>query len=179
MSGITVYQATPRRRPSGTRRAAGPGRPGIRDGEIEDRLRNHPNQLDITDGDALNVLLEALLNPATADRSLQTIKTPIRHESIRDIPFEYASECMTVCLDRMTMDGQWPLALRAEAFRPEREALRKAIVRRARGGQGGGPRPRHDPGRPDGDRQAPGSSSTVSSHRTARLHPGSRRRSRR
>ena len=95
--------------------------------EIQDRLRNHPEQRDITDGDALNVLLKVLLNPATADRSLQLIKTPVRPEVIRDIPFEYASECMTVCLDRMTMDGQWPLALRVEAFRPEREGLRKAI----------------------------------------------------
>ena len=88
---------------------------------IQDRL-NHPNQLDITDGDALNVLLDILLNPANADRSLQTIKTPLRPEAIRDIPFEYASECMTVCLNRMTMDGQWPLALRTDAFRPERDA---------------------------------------------------------
>ena len=30
---------------------------------------------------------------------------------------------MTVCLNRMTMDGQWPLALRTDAFRPERKAL--------------------------------------------------------
>ncbi len=95
---------------------------------IQDRLRNHPNQLDITDGDALNVLLEVLLNPATADRALQTIKTPLRPEAIRDIPFEYASECMTVCLNRMTMEGQWPLALRADVFRPEREGLRKATA---------------------------------------------------
>jgi hypothetical protein len=94
---------------------------------IQDRLRNHPDQRDITDGDALNVLLDVLLNPATADRSLQLIKTPIRHDTIRDIPFEYASECMTVCLDRMTMVDQWPLALRVEAFRGEREGLRKAI----------------------------------------------------
>jgi hypothetical protein len=95
---------------------------------IQDRLRNHPNQLDITDGDALNVLLEVLLNPATADRSLRMIRTPLRPEVIRDIPFEYASEAMTVCLDRITMDDQWPLALRAEAFRPNREALRKAVA---------------------------------------------------
>ena len=95
---------------------------------IQDRLRNHPEQRDITDGDALNVLLEVLLNPASADRSLQTIKTPLRPDVIRDIPFEYASECMTVCLDRMTMDGQWPLALRVEAFRGEREGLRKATA---------------------------------------------------
>jgi hypothetical protein len=96
-------------------------------GEIHDRLRNHPEQLDITDGDALNTLLDVLLNPATADASLQAIKTPLRHDLIRDIPFEYASEGMTVCLDRMTADGQWPLALRPDEFRPEREAVRKAI----------------------------------------------------
>jgi hypothetical protein len=96
-------------------------------GEIEDRLRNHPNQTDIIDGDALNVLLEALLHPSGADRSLALIKTPLRNDLIRDIPFEYASEGMTACLDRMTMDDQWPVTLRGEAFRPEREALRKAV----------------------------------------------------
>jgi hypothetical protein len=95
--------------------------------EIQDRLRNHPEQRDITDGDALNVLLEVLLDPASADLTLQQIKTPLRSDAIRDIPFEYASEGMTVCLDRMTMDGQWPLALRVDDFRPEREGLRKAV----------------------------------------------------
>ncbi len=122
----------PRQRRGGqvdTRLASRPSGPRtIKDvAGIQDRLRNHPEQRDITDGDALNVLLEVLLNPATADRSLQTIKTPLRPEAIRDIPFEYASECMTVCLNRMTMDGQWPLALRVEAFREEREGLRKAV----------------------------------------------------
>jgi hypothetical protein len=96
-------------------------------GEIEDRLRNHPEQRDIIDGDALNVLLEVLLHPTGADRSLALIKTPLRNDVIRDIPFEYASEGMTACLDRMTMDEQWPLALRSETFRAEREALRKAV----------------------------------------------------
>jgi hypothetical protein len=95
--------------------------------EILDRLRNHPETRDITDGDALNLLLETLLNPAVADRSLQSIKTPLRPEVIADIPFEVATEGMTVCLDSMTTDAQWPNALRDEAFRPQREALRKAV----------------------------------------------------
>ena len=95
--------------------------------EILDRLRNHPETRNIIDGDALNVLLDALLNPALADRSLQYIRTPLRPEVIPDIPFEVATEGMTVCLDAMTMDGQWPLALSVEAFRPDREALRLAV----------------------------------------------------
>jgi hypothetical protein len=95
--------------------------------EILDRLRNHPETRDITDGDALNVLLETLLNPAVADRSVQSIKTPLRAEVIGDIPFEVATEDMTVCLDSMTTDAQWPNALRDEAIRPQRDALRKAV----------------------------------------------------
>ena len=95
--------------------------------EIQDRLRNHPSTLDITDGDALNVLLDVLLNPATADQSLQLIKTPLRAEVIVNIPFEVATECITVCLASMTTDEEWPLQLRGESFRPEREALQQAI----------------------------------------------------
>jgi hypothetical protein len=95
--------------------------------DIQDRLRNHPTARDITDGDALNTLLDVLLNPASADISLQQIKTPLRPDVISNIPFELASEGMTVCLDRMTMDGQWPQAVLGEEFRPERDGLRKAI----------------------------------------------------
>ena len=95
--------------------------------EIQDRLRNHPTARDVTDGDALNTLLDVLLNPANADAALQQIKNPLRPEVISNIPFELASEGMTVCLDRMTMDGQWPQAVIGEEFRPEREGLRKAI----------------------------------------------------
>ena len=95
--------------------------------EIHDRLRNHPSDRDIIDGDALNALLEVLLHPANADSALRNIKTPLRHDLIANIPFEVASEGMTMCLDRMTMDGQWPQAVMGDEFRPEREGLNKAI----------------------------------------------------
>ena len=94
---------------------------------IRDRIRNHPTSRDVTDGDALNAVLDVLLNPTNADASIQQIKTPIRPETIANIPFEVASEGMTVCLDRMTMDGQWPQAVLGDEFKPEREGLRKAI----------------------------------------------------
>ncbi len=94
---------------------------------LHDRLRNHPTTRDVNDGDALNTLLDVLLNPANADAALQQIKTPLRPDTIANIPFELASEGMTVCLDRMTMDGQWPQAVMTDEFRPEREGLKKAI----------------------------------------------------
>jgi len=95
--------------------------------ELQDQLRNNPSTRDITDSDALNVLLDALLNPGTAGSSLRRIKTPLKPELIQEIPFEFASEGMTICIDQMTMNDQWPLALRVDDFRPEREGLRKAV----------------------------------------------------
>jgi hypothetical protein len=97
------------------------------DSQILDRIRNHPSARDVTDGDALNAVLDVLLNPANANNALQQIKTPLRPDSIANIPFELASEGMTACLDRMTMDGQWPQAVLGDEFRPEREGLRQAI----------------------------------------------------
>jgi hypothetical protein len=94
--------------------------------EIADRLRNHPERRDITNGDALNVLLDVLTAPEAGSMAMR-ISTPIHHEVIPDIPFEFATEGVTICLDRMALHEQWPLALRVEAFRPEREALRKAL----------------------------------------------------
>lgn len=94
--------------------------------EIADRIRNHPETRDITNGDALNALLDVLTNPAAGSAALR-IRTPIRHDVIPDIPFEYATEGVTICLDQMTLNEQWPLALRVETFRAEREALRKAL----------------------------------------------------
>ena len=94
---------------------------------IEDRLRTHPEERDITDGDALEVLVDAILNPSAAV-SLSTIKTPLKSELIQEIPFRVASEGVTICIDQMTMNEQWPLALRVDAFKPEREGLRKAVT---------------------------------------------------
>jgi hypothetical protein len=94
---------------------------------VRDRIRNHATSRDVINGDALNAALDVLLNPTNADTSIQQIKTPIRPETIANIPFEIASEGMTVCLDQMSMDGQWPQAVLGEEFKPERDGLRKAI----------------------------------------------------
>ena len=96
---------------------------------IQDRLRNHPEDRDITEGDALNVLADELLNPG-AGVSMGSIRTPLKAELIQQIPFKLASEGVTICIDQMTMNEQWPLALRVDEFKPEREGLRTAVLER-------------------------------------------------
>jgi hypothetical protein len=94
---------------------------------LQDRLRNHPTTRDITDGDALDVLLDVLLNPALAGSALRRINTPLRADLVQEIPFAFASEGMTICLNQMTMKDEWPLALRVDAFRAERAGLQQAV----------------------------------------------------
>ena len=93
--------------------------------ETQEQLRDNPSNRDITDGDALNLLLGDLTNAANS--LTRRITTPLRHELIPEIPFAYASEGITICLDQMTMDEQWPLALRVDDFKADREGLRKAV----------------------------------------------------
>lgn len=92
-----------------------------------DRLRNHPEIRDIQDGDSLNVLLDILTNPAVSHSSYRMLRTPLSREVILDIPFEYASEAMTICLDQITGKESWPLALRDDAFTADRQRLQDAV----------------------------------------------------
>ena len=95
--------------------------------EIQEQLRDNPSTRDITDGNALNLLLDTLTNPSNGGSSTGRITTPLRHELISEIPFAFASEGFTICLDQMTMNDSWPLALRVDDFKPEREQLRKTV----------------------------------------------------
>ncbi len=95
--------------------------------QIYDRLRNHPETHDIEDGDALNVPLDILQNPAVYRTAYRSLRAPLPKEVIQDIPFEYASEAMTICLDQITNKDGWPLALREDVFAPNREAVQKEI----------------------------------------------------
>ena len=95
--------------------------------ELHDRLLNHPTRGTSRTGmPSIPCSMSCSIRRAPT-RSLQQIKTPLKAEIIKDIPFEVATEGMTVCLDRMTADDQWPLAVRGDAFRAEREAVRKAV----------------------------------------------------
>jgi hypothetical protein len=93
------------------------------------RVREHPDVHDITNGDALNAILDQLSDPRIQSSSLRLLKTPISREAIREIPFEIASEAVAITLDRLTGEENWPPALQGEPFAPERKAYREAIAK--------------------------------------------------
>jgi hypothetical protein len=96
---------------------------------IYKRVRDNPDDHDITSGDALNAILDQLTDPRVHSSALRSIKTPISGKVIREIPFENASEAVTLTLEKLTGEGGWPPALQGETFAPERQAYREAIAR--------------------------------------------------
>ena len=87
------------------------------------RLREEPNQRDIYQGDALNVALEEISNPRIYMKALSGAKTKIGGETIRNIPFQYATGAITTSLHQI-VQGPPPAALMTDDFAPDRAELR-------------------------------------------------------
>ena len=96
---------------------------------ITKRLRENPSPEDIADGAALNVVLDDLTDPRIHGSALRLATTPIKGSTIRSIPFNDASEAVTISMNQLVAkDETWPPALRDDAFRAEREAYRQAVA---------------------------------------------------
>ncbi len=94
---------------------------------ISDRLHNNPEPRDIENGDALNAALDDLTDPKVHGSALRLVRNPVPGKAIRQIPFENASEAVTLSLDQLTGPKAWPDALQGEFFAPERKAVEDAI----------------------------------------------------
>lgn len=99
--------------------------------EYEAKLKSEAlaraSQADIESGAMLNYLLDRMTEFQPSASKAYSSKVPLSPEVIRDIPFESASEALTVCLDQMTGDDAWPPTLQDARFGPDRAAIRKAV----------------------------------------------------
>jgi len=93
------------------------------------RIRNHPDQADIDSGDALNAIVDQMSEPKIMNDStaLRQANAPVKAATIREIPFRDETDAITISLDELTDPKAWPLPLRSESFRPEREEYQKAV----------------------------------------------------
>jgi hypothetical protein len=96
---------------------------------IEKRLRDNPSDDDIGNGDALNAALDQINHPSVHSSSLRLAKDKIPARLIRAIPFNNASEAVTISLDRLTGEKDWPAALRDPRFDADRAAYSQAVDR--------------------------------------------------
>lgn len=88
-----------------------------------DRLRNNPEQRDIFQGDALNVVMEEINDPRIYSKTLAAANLKIGGELIRDIPFQYAAAAITTSIDQI-MTSPVPAPLMAPNFEEDRTVFK-------------------------------------------------------
>ena len=92
------------------------------------RIRDNPSDEDINNGDALNVLLDQMTDPKLhRGPGLRLANDSLSPEAIKDIPFRDETDAITLSLDELTDPEDWPLPLRSDLFKPEREGYQKAV----------------------------------------------------
>jgi hypothetical protein len=70
--------------------------------QIQERLRTAPEAADVRRGDALNVLLNDLTAPGVYAQSVSLASKPIPSNLIKNIPFQFAPQAITISLDELT-----------------------------------------------------------------------------
>jgi hypothetical protein len=98
--------------------------------QIQDRLRYNPSRGDIDSGDALNAILDQITSPRIHSSALRLATAPIKASSIRDIPFQDASEAATIVLSQLSGQKEgWPRRLREPDFDSVRQAYQDAVAK--------------------------------------------------
>ena len=97
--------------------------------EIQQRIREHPEELDVLKGDALNALKVRLLASDVQESSFKHAKVPLPVGVVRQIPFRLGRESLTFSMERITARGkaQWPVAFQDKSFARERLAYERAL----------------------------------------------------
>lgn len=97
--------------------------------QVYQRLRDNPTDSDINSGNALNLVFDQITDPRIHSSAMRLANDPISGSIIDDIPFENASDAVTLSLNQLSAKDSWPLALQDDAFQPERKAWESAIAK--------------------------------------------------
>ena len=84
-------------------------------------------EMDLKDGTTLNNLLLQIFDADPGVVRSARVKAPISPAAIREIPFEWDSEAIAICLDQLTGQGSLPPVLMRPTFLEERNALHAAV----------------------------------------------------
>src|SRR5262249_28659700 len=95
----------------------------------EDAARqNRVAALDLKDGTTLNNLLLQIFDSDPTVVKSGRARAPLNASTIREIPFEWDSEAITICVDQMTAKESIPTPLLDPQYVDERNALHAAVV---------------------------------------------------
>ena len=92
------------------------------------RMRDNPSPSEIANGSALNMLNDQLLDPKLMSGStLKQADVKLSGKLVRDLPFEFSTDAITLCLEDMTSEKNWPFVLQTPEFDDVRNAYTKSV----------------------------------------------------
>jgi hypothetical protein len=95
------------------------------------RLHDNPDPHDIHTGDALNVVLDELVNPRVYTQVVQKAATPINSQLVKNINFQHAANMILISLEDVSARAVPDALATSPNFETDRQAIR-AIVAKGR-----------------------------------------------
>ena len=92
-------------------------------------LRESPGKVEIENGDALNAAVEDLSNPKLGSSALRAAKAPVPASLIAEVPFQNASERVTLMLDHLRGAVKWPDVFEGQRFAMDKTAFDELVAR--------------------------------------------------
>jgi hypothetical protein len=93
------------------------------------RLRDNPGNVEIENGDALNLAVADLSDPGLGPSVLRAARAPVPASLIAEAPFVYASERVTFMLNDLRASVQWPEVFEEERFAADKKTFDELVTR--------------------------------------------------
>ena len=97
--------------------------------KLHERIHDHPEALDVMNGDALNAKLQDLLAPTVSESASRYAKVPLDADIIRRIPFKLGDKGERFSMGRLSLKGtkKWPVAFQDPKWASYREGYQRAV----------------------------------------------------
>ena len=99
--------------------------------ENRQRILESPEARDVENGDALNAVLQQLLDSKVGESTFRVAEyqVPLPVDMIRHIPFTLSEKGEKFSMDRLSLKGKgkWTVALQDERFQREKKAYERAL----------------------------------------------------
>src|SRR5262249_21701942 len=87
------------------------------------QIQERPTRQQIENGDALNAAVTQLSDPRLGSSALRAANAPIPASLIAEVPFQNASERVTIMLDELKNAVKWPEVFEEERFAADKKAF--------------------------------------------------------
>ncbi len=108
----------------------------------QQQLRTNPSQHDIENGDALNAAVADLSDPRLSSSSMRAADAQVPASLIAEVPFENASERVTIMLDDLRAAFKWPDVFEGDRFANDKKLFDDIVARMRKEDQEGDISPR-------------------------------------